>query len=253
MDREVYEAYYRLEEAHWYFTARRRIIFELLRRYPPSHPTRGGSGRTALCDLGTGCGLNLKAWGELYDAVGMDFSLEAARFARMRDMRVVLGRLPGDVPFADSSFDAVLMLDVLEHVEDDLSSLRAAACLLRPGGVVLFTVPAYEWLWDQNDEHCHHYRRYTLRQVRGLASQAGLTLLLDSYYNALLFPLSAAVHLWRKHVRPLKRPPGPRVMPGPVNRAFDAILGTERLILPHARLPFGRGIVCVARRSDGAG
>ena len=192
MERDDYEIFYPVEGTQWFSPARRRIILNLLKRYLPLR--QGVSGRTTVCDLGTGRGYILKALGEFYNAVGMDLSLEAARFASERDTRVVLGRLPDEVPFADSSFDVVLLLDVLEHIEDDVASLRAAARLVRPGGLVLCAVPAYQWLWDQNDDYYHHLRRYTLGQMRTLAESAGLTLLLASYYNAFHFPLAVAIH-----------------------------------------------------------
>jgi len=251
MERDVYEIFYHVEETHWFFTARRRIILNLLKRYLSLR--QGVSGRTTVCDLGTGRGYILKALGEFYNAVGMDLSLEAASFASERDTRVVLGRLPDEVPFADSSFDVVLLLDVLEHIEDDVASLRAAARLVRPGGLVLCTVPAYQWLWDQNDDYYHHLRRYTLGQMRTLAESAGLTLLLASYYNAFLFPPAVAIHLWRKFIRSPERPPGPSVLPKPLNQVFSAILGSERFILPYVRFPFGRSIVCVAKRENAVG
>ena len=251
MERDVYEIFYHVEGTHWWFTARRRIILNLLKRYLPLR--QGVSGRTTVCDLGTGCGYNLKTFGEFYNAVGMDFSLEAARFASKCDTRVILGRLPDEVPFADSSFDVVLLLDVLEHIEDDVASLRAAARLVRPGGLVLCTVPAYQWLWDQNDDYFHHYRRYSLGQMRTLAESAGLTLLLASYYNAFLFPPRVAINLWRKFIRSPEKPPGLSLLPKPLNQVFSAILGSERFILPYVRFPFGSSIVCVAKRANAVG
>lgn len=247
MERDLYEAIFNAEATYWWYTARRRVIFKILEHYLP--PRAGASNRATICDLGTGCGYNLLALGGLYDVTGMDCSLEAIHFSAKRGIEVLKGRLPDDLPFTDESFDAVLLLDVLEHLEDDVASLSAAARLIRPGGLVLCTVPAYQWLWTRKDDYYHHRRRYTLRQVRGIVESAGLTLRMGSYYNMFLFPLAATVLLWRKAVQKPSAPSGPRALWHPVNRLLDSLLGIESLFLPHVRFPFGTGIVCVATRA----
>ena len=160
--------------------------------------TTSGFWPSTVCDLGTGCGYNLGALREFYVAKGMDFSSEAIRFSAKRGIEVLPGYLPDDLPFSDASFDALMMLNVLEHLDDDVASLCAAARLVRPGGLVLCTLPEYQCLWNKKDDYYHHRRRYTLRQMRTLVTSAGLSLLLGSYYTAFLFPLAAAVILWRK-------------------------------------------------------
>ena len=121
-----------------------------------------------------------------------DASPLAVEFSSRRGVPIQQGALPDGLNLAPNSFDAVLMLDVLEHLEDDVACARSAASVLKPGGLMLLTVPAYQWLYGPHDTAHHHHRRYTRRQVRDVLSQAGLNIRYTSYYNALLFPLALA-------------------------------------------------------------
>src|SRR5690606_6126967 len=102
------------------------------------------------------------------ECVGLDAFPQAVTFSRQRGVDVVTGSLPDDVPLEAGRFDAVLLLDVLEHLDDDYGGLKRAVRLLRPGGIAICTVPAYPWLWTARDEHHQHKRRYTSGGFRRL-------------------------------------------------------------------------------------
>jgi len=93
-----------------------------------------------------------------------------------------------DMAFAADSFDLAVSLDVIEHLDDDLAALRELRRVVAPGGALLVTVPAYQWLWSGHDEINHHHRRYTRRTLQRAAEQAGWKQARTTYFNSLLLP-----------------------------------------------------------------
>ena len=94
--------------------------------------------------------------------------------------------------------DLVLLMDVLEHVDDDVALLRAYAEPARSGTRFVVSVPAFSWLWSQHDEFLQHRRRYTLSRTLGVLSDAGLSPVAGFYFFAALFPAVALDRLWRR-------------------------------------------------------
>jgi len=158
------------------------------------------------------------------------------------------GALPDCVPFAPDSFDLVAMLDVLEHVDDDIGSLKAVAERLARGGRLLLTVPAYGFLWSRHDELHHHKRRYRKGDLLGVARAAGLQPEYVSYFNTLLFPLIAAKRLAGRILRESGKADD-EMPPAGLNRLLGAVFAIERHLLGRVTLPFGVSLVMVARRS----
>lgn len=235
-----------LETRYWWFAAKRAIILHLLRRYlEPPHTAP----RPRIADVGCGPGAllaDLAADG--YDAVGVDDSADARALGAERGLSILPGTLPDNLPFEPASCDAVILSDVLEHVEADRASVLAVADTLRPGGLLIATVPAHPFLWTKRDEFHHHKRRYTARAFRALFENAPLEPIVFSYYNSALFPALAAVRLAKKTLGLDRAAPDIRPLPGPLNGALRALFEVEKHILPRARLPFGASLIAVCRR-----
>lgn len=209
-----------------------------MRRYHP-----GGR----LLDLGCGTGGVLKHLHRFSPAVGIDPSSEATGYCHQRSLSVAQAS-GTHLPFADGSFGAVLALDVIEHVDDDVALLREARRVLRPGGVAVLTVPALPWLWSDHDVVNHHRRRYVRRTLERSVRAAGLEMVKESYYNALLLPLAATRKVLHRmngggehHLEDL---------PGPLNAGLRGVMGLERPLIARLDLPFGASLVCTARRSS---
>lgn len=245
MEAHLYQEMFDQEQRHWWFRAKRRIVLSLLARHLRVEPGR----RAKVADLGCGCGATLAELQQKYDAIGVDGSELAVEFSRRRGVNVVQGLLPDGLRLPAGEFDAVVMLDVLEHLDDDAASARAAADLLRPGGIFLVTVPAYQWLFSEHDKAHHHKRRYTAPQVRTLLGSAGLHVELCSYMNTALFPLAVAARL-ADRFRPASHGAvrGLSVPPAPVNAAFEWTFAAERHLLGRLPLPFGLSVVSIARK-----
>ncbi len=248
MDEALYDEIFQLESRYWWFRAKRRIVRSLLQRHLP----HDGSRRMRVCDIGCGCGMMLLELREAgYEAVGIDDSPKALEYCRERGAEASRGTLPHDLPLAPRSVDAALLLDVLEHVEEDHASLQAVLELVRPGGIAIVTVPAYPFLWTRRDEYHHHRRRYGGASFRALlgAHPEGRTVL-ASYMNTALFPLALAERLVRRIV-PESKAATLHVPIWPVNWCLETAFASERFFLSRGvRLPWGLSLVGVVRRAE---
>lgn len=244
MDHEYYSEYFRIEDTHWWFRGRREIFTRLLA------PIANGR-RLDIFDIGFGTGAMLSYLSRFGSVIGMDMSAEAIRFARTRcDRPMVRGSIT-HVPLADGSVDLVTAFDIIEHVDDDGAAIAELARVCRPGGHVLLTVPAFRFLWGNQDVISHHLRRYTLEEIGARVRAAGLVPRRLSYFNAILFPVVAAVRVARR----LRGEPEGEVKsdftmtkPGLVNDVLARVFAVEGRMLSRFRLPVGVSVVCLAER-----
>jgi SAM-dependent methyltransferase len=245
MNEELYPELYEMEQRHWWFTAKHTIVASLLRRFLGRSSE---DARQRVADLGCGCGMILQKLSSTYDVIGADGSDQAVAFCAQRGVKAVIGRFPDDIPLERNTYDAVLLLDVLEHLDDDLASAKTAASLLKPGGILVCTVPAYQWLWTKRDEHHQHKRRYSKRQFRRLFEMPGLKLELLSYMNTALLPLAVVERLMRKIFPIGAGQTDLRVPVAPINAAMRTTFASERLLLGRVWMPAGLSLVAVARK-----
>jgi SAM-dependent methyltransferase len=145
------------------------------------------------------------------------------------------------------------MGDVLEHVEEEQALLEAIDASLRPGGTLLLTVPAYDWLWSGEDIVSEHKRRYTLPTLNAALQRAGFAAVKGSYFNSLLLPVVAAVIWGEKLLSPRREPRSDlRPLPGWINEPLRWVFSLEESILRRTTLPFGASILMVAARATDA-
>jgi SAM-dependent methyltransferase len=170
MKPEMYEIYNRVEDTHWWFQARRAIVLRLLDAFVEhGKPLR-------VLDIGCGTGMMLNALRPFGEVVGIDPNDAVVAYSRRKvrpPCRVVKGHLPEALPHGQR-FELVTALDVLEHIDDDVASLRAIhEGVLHPQGTFMLTVPAYGLLWSGHDEMNLHKRRYTVRELKRKLLSAG--------------------------------------------------------------------------------
>ncbi len=214
-----------IEQEHWWFVGRRRIMQRLLAAaVPPADDC-------LVIDVGCGTGANIAALAGCYDCVGIDASEEAVELARARfpEVRFVAGMAPGDLGPLAAKAKAWLLMDVLEHVEDDCAMLSDLIMAASPGAHFLLTVPADPRLWSEHDESFGHFRRYDRARLRRLWDGLPVSELLCSYYNARLYPLIRLIRARnRRRGRSGGRAGTDFWMPaGAVNRLLRAILAGE--------------------------
>lgn len=238
------------EDEYWWYVGRRRIILDVL----VSRLNHGGRPKARLLDAGCGTGAMLKAVAGWAEAVGTDASTVALGWCKRRGLggRVACGDF-ATPPFHDRTFDVVMLLDVLEHLDDDKEALKNAFRLLQGGGLLVVTVPAYPILWSGEDYVSEHRRRYFRRDLQELVAAAGFTVLQSSYFNTILFPAMAAAILWRRFFVPGDRArSNVRPLPSAVNVILTAVFTLERSLLRRMSFPFGGSILCVGVKKEPA-
>jgi SAM-dependent methyltransferase len=188
MQSAQFELHATIEERHWWFLARRRIMRTLVQRTLPP-------GEGLVIDIGCGTGGNLAALAADYRCVGIDTSEEAIALARQRFPRVqfLCGHAPEDLGELAAEARMFLLMDVLEHVPDDRALFSRLLSAASPGAHFLVTVPADPALWSQHDESFGHYRRYDFQRLSDLWRGLPLTVVGQSYFNARLYPVVRAV------------------------------------------------------------
>jgi len=162
-------------------------------------------------------------------------------------LSVTPGALPAELPFG-GPFDMVGAFDVIEHIDDDVGSLKALRSTLKEEGSAVFTVPAYKFLWSRHDDFNQHKRRYTRPQFRKALQDAGFKVSFISYYNTFLFPAVLGVRILKKIFRIKDKTDMEILNRGLVNRLLLALFSFERHLLKCVALPFGVSIIAVCRK-----
>jgi SAM-dependent methyltransferase len=241
LDESLYHAHYREETTHFWFVARARIVRHMLEREAGLAP-----GDTVL-DIGCGAGGFLAQLADLYRVVGIDTSPLAIEYAKSRGLADVFVMPLSDFPREKWDVRAALLLDVIEHVDDDVGLLRRAKEIVRPGGAIIVTVPAYMWLWSAHDVLNHHKRRYTARTLRASIEAAGLRATRLTYFNTFLFPLAVARRIADREKNGEAACAAVGAPPKLVNAALTEVFAAERHLLPRVSLPFGVSLLAIAR------
>lgn len=194
MQPEEFAAMVAADEEHWWYRGRRAVLSAVLDRLPVPGPW-------SSLDAGCGSGRTLDLLTAYGDVAGVEMNPMGVDFARGRGHARVAEGVVEEIPYDDGEFDVVTCLDVLEHTTDDVVALRELRRVLKPGGRLVVTVPAYMSLWGPHDVVNQHHRRYTRRTMTTAARAAGFEVQRDTYFNSILLPPAAAVR-WAKRVLP---------------------------------------------------
>jgi SAM-dependent methyltransferase len=243
MEAQVYQRMAELDSSHWWFVARRQILEEIIKRIVQPPPN------AQILEIGCGTGHNLEMLSRFGRVTATELDPDARALATKRLGREVQPTaLPDLSAFPERGFDLIALLDVLEHVADDHSALKAIWARLKPGGRLILTVPANPWMWSAHDVAHHHHRRYRRAQLERLAGDAHYEIDLLSPFNTILFPLIAAA---RGAGKILGRESADDSMPPEaVNSLLRRLFALESRLVGRIPLPFGVSLVAVLRRPE---
>lgn len=238
MDAEINQLFIDQYESNWYLHARAEVLAAIIR---PLCLTG-----CRLVDVGAGTGAILS---RVTDAarVAIEGDLALARVGRMgHGLPFLVADLAGGIPLADHSADVVLSLDVFEHLVDDRGAMIEAFRILRPGGRLVVSVPAFQSLWSRHDELHHHKRRYSKELLLDTLAAAGFDCTRVTYFNTLLFPVVWLSRKLEAFTQPAandyEKPP--RLLA----RVMGAIFGFESRLVPRWNLPVGVSLLAIATR-----
>jgi SAM-dependent methyltransferase len=239
MERVVYQQMAELDERHWWYCARRKIIADLIRR-ETQLPKEGH-----ILEIGCGTGHNLAMLSGFGHVEGLELDEEARSLSEKRLGRKVMSSpLPELAEVPDRHYHLIGAFDVIEHIEDDHAALASIARKLRPGGKFILTVPAHQWMWSAHDVVNHHKRRYSKRGLKELIDSSPLKLERIGYFNSLLFPFAVAervaLRLRGKEDADVTLPPAP------LNAALEKVFACERYLVGRLPLPPGLSLFAVA-------
>lgn len=239
MERIVYDQMAELDQHHWWYRARREVLAALIRREvrPPAN--------ARILEIGCGTGHNLAMLGEFGEVDALELDEEARAVAERRLGKSVMSApLPELAGVPDRHYDLIGAFDVIEHIDDDQAALASIARRLKPGGKLVVTVPAHQWMWSAHDVVNHHKRRYSKRALRALVQGSPLKLERTGYFNSLLFPLAVAERLSSK-LRG-KDDADLSLPPKLLNAALERVFALERHLVARLPLPPGLSLFAVA-------
>ncbi|MEK7567335.1 MAG: class I SAM-dependent methyltransferase [Patescibacteria group bacterium] len=245
MQKSLYEDYRLQEETHWWFIGRYKIFSRLLK-----HKTIPQKNARAL-DIGCGTGylttLVAKISDSVYCVEMADEMIEILK-RRIKNVHIIKG-LWTDVA-VNQTFKLVTLFDSLEHIEDDKEALKKIESVLEPGGLVIITVPAYQFLWSEHDDVNLHKRRYTKKLMRTtIEASTGLTILRLSYFNTIFFIPIALIRLTKKAFGVRTGESDIIAMPPILNNMMAWLFGLEGKLLPWLNFPFGTSLLCIAQKN----
>jgi SAM-dependent methyltransferase len=242
MQTDEYRKMAEVEDAMWYYRALHRHVTRSLGRRlgPAAHVLDAGCGTGGLLR-------RLHAAHPAWQLTGLDFSPLACEFARERTGGEVVQGSVAALPFAAATFDAVTSCDVVCQVAEPAVAVAEFHRVLKPGGTLVLTMPAYPWMYSYHDREVGNLRRYSRGEVNGLLRAAGFTVTASTYWNTLLFPLAV---LRRKVFRPATPASDVARFPEPVEALCNGLMALEHgWIGLGALLPFGNSVLTVARKS----
>ena len=244
MDSEAYEEMISLQEQHWWFVARRKIVQSFLKKH------MSNKFEANVLEIGCGVGGNVELLGTAGRYLGIDMHMPAIEYCSQKFPKFdfICSRVE-DISneLYANKFDSIFILDVLEHIHDEKVILAAARSYLKIEGKILVTVPAYQFLWAPHDDFVHHVRRYTKRRLRKVLEESGYKVERISYFNTLLL-LPAIIQRLTTKLLNRKLSTHLTTPPRPINWIFKEIFSQETRILKHLNSPAGLSIIAVVTK-----
>ncbi|CAN5478411.1 hypothetical protein BH09SUM1_BH09SUM1_10090 [soil metagenome] len=246
---EEYERMYEMEDTYWWFQGRMRIVESMLAGFMKAEPRPG-----RVLDVGCGTGLMLERL-HRWEPIGLDFSPLALDFSRRRGVKNLVRGDVVKLPFQDNSIDLIMALDLIEHIERDDLMAAEFFRVLRPGGVLMATVPAHQSLWSDHDIALHHFRRYSYSGFKSLLQNVGFKPVKYSYgisFTYLPIVIFRKLQLFWQRSTGIHGPARPKThlipLPWFINKPLIGVLHVEAVLLKKMNLPIGVSLMTLCEK-----
>lgn len=247
MDRSYEEKRQGIEEGYWLFKARREFIYNLTVRTGVPHDSK-------ILDIGCGGGYLIDYFRDkgFINLFGLDVSRRSVKICRQRGLENVWEGVGEKLPLPDGCFDDILAVDVLEHIADDNVALKEWRRVLKDGGRIFLTVPAFPFLWSRHDEICHHFRRYSKSAILKILKKSGFVVEKTGFWNFLLFFPAGLLRLSRFFSRGQGNQKGDQLyrVNSIINTILLSLLRSENSLGRLICYPVGLSLFAVVRKSD---
>jgi len=241
MEEKNYNIMHEIELSHWWYKVRRLLVKQLLQKY--------AFNAEKILDIGCGTGALIKELQqEGKEVFGVDMSKTALNFCSAQGVKNLFQAQVTQLPFVEKSFDTILMLDVLEHVEDENKAMTEIKRVLRSNGVIIIFVPCFKFLWSNQDDISKHYRRYTIPKLNILVKK-NFSIVKQSYFNFFLFPLILLARFIMNLFK-IKSIPEGKINNIFINNIFSFIFRQELWFLNFLSFPFGVSAFLVLKNKD---
>ena len=249
MDNSYVQQYGQLENEHWWFIIRQKIILQTLQKYV----THTNSQTLKILNVGAAAGGSsrwLSAFGEVTSLENDPLFLSYLQHQKI----VVINASVTDIPLADNSFDLVCAFDVIEHVEDDKKAISELIRVCKNDGQICITVPAFQGLWGNHDVVNNHYRRYKIKSLKNSIDQQFAAILYTTYFNSMLFLPIFLVRKFRSFFNRSSKNNDSDFTYFKTNRFTNKLLkivfGIELFLLRYIRFSFGVSLLMLLKKSS---
>ncbi len=241
MEKYLYKDLHELENRHWWHLVKRQRVINILTKYLKKHKNR-------ILDIGCGTGRNLQSFEQFGSVLGIDNAKEAIEYCRAKRLNVHLAS-SDDTGFSSNYFDAVILLDVLEHVEEN-RTLKEIKRILKPDKYLIITVPAFSWLWSHWDVILHHRRRYSKESLKKILKDNNFQILEISYmYSFLVLPV-ILIRTMKAFFLKTNYGSDFELSSPLINKILYNLANLEIIISNKISIPFGTSIVCLASKNE---
>jgi SAM-dependent methyltransferase len=247
MNKEYIQQYVKLEQEHWWFVVRQKILFNFLSRQLITKPQN-------ILNIGAAGGESSKWLSKIGNVVSVETESLFVELLKVQNLEVINADVI-DMPFEDNSFDLVCAFDVIEHVKNDIEAMTEMIRICKPNGIICIAVPASNMMWSKHDIVNGHFRRYSKPMLKDLGNNfIGIKQKDVTYFNTILFlPILVARKLRNVFLKDKEslQSDFTYFKNGSVsNYILKTIFSIELFLLKFMKLPFGVSLISAWQKVD---